>query len=383
MAFSDRPFKLAHANPRMVEDVVRVVAPQWAHRLDYAALTAVDKEYVAREQRDRSALQALIQDKVWRAPITEGEPLANGERPYVDILLEFQSTVERHMAWRMAEYIHALRLNQRESGVEQREGRLPDLLSVVIHNGARPWNAPAVLPGPLVGPPTPEGRAQNALRLYELVDYVALAAQRDLFGLRLPPGGPLATMVELETSPPVELERRLREAFLRHPEASSAGMRRAFHARVRHMRRRRGMDTRELLYYENWLRQTRQGGETMPTLMEATWDKWFEEHDAEVHAQGREQGLTQGREQGLTQGREQGLSQGREQGLAEGTMRTLRRLAVARFGARTADRLSALLRSVDADRLDEVGDWMLVCETADELLERVRTLGRDGAQQTH
>ena len=136
----------------------------------------------------------------------------------------------------------------------------------------------------------------------------------------------------------------------------------------------------------------------MPTLMEATWDKWFEEHDAEVHAQGREQGLTQGREQGLTQGREQGLTQGREQGLtqgreqgltqgreqglAEGAMRTLRRMAVARFGARTADRLSALLRSVDADRLDEVGDWMLACETDEELLDRVRTLGRDGAQQT-
>ena len=105
----------------------------------------------------------------------------------------------------------------------------------------------------------------------------------------------------------------------------------------------------------------------MPTLMEATWDKWFEEHDAEVHARG------------LTQGREQGLTQGREQGLAEGTMRTLRRMAVARFGARTADRLSALLRSVAADRLDEVGDWMLACETADELLERVRALGGNGA----
>ena len=341
---------------------MRVVALQWAHQLDYAALTAVDKEYIAHERRDRATLQGLIQDKVWRAPFKEGEPLANGERPYVDILLEFQSDVDRLMAWRMADYIHALRLNQRESGVEEREGRLPDLLSVVIHNGARPWNAPAVLPGPLVGPPTPEGRAQNAQRLYELVDYVALAAQRDLFGLRLPPDGPLATMVELETSPPVELERRLREAFLRHPEASSAGMRRAFHARVRHMRQRHDMHTHGLMYYENWLRRTRQGGQTMPTLMEATWDKWFEEHDAEVHARGREQG--------------------REQGLAEGTMRTLRRQAVARFGARTADQLSTLLRSVDADRLDEVGDWMLSCETADELLARVWALGSGGVRRT-
>ena len=376
MAISDRPFKLIHANPRMVEDVVRVVAPRWAHQLDYAALTAVDKEYVAREQRNRKALQALIQDKVWRAPVDNAEPLANGERPYVDILMEFQSEVDRRMAWRMADYIHALRLNQRESGVEQREGRLPDLLSVVIHNGARVWKAPAVLPGPLIGPPTPAGRARNAVRLYELVDYAALAAQRDLFGLRLPPGGPLATMVALETSPPAELEGRLREAFLRHGEASSAGMRRGFHARVRHMRRRHGMDTRELMYYENWLR-AQQGGQAMPTLMEATWDKWFEEHDAQMIAQGREQGLTLGREQGLTQGREQGLTQG----IAEGAARTLRRQAGARFGAQTADRLSTLLRSVDVDRLDDVGAWMLACETGDELLERVRALRQDQTQR--
>ena len=220
-----------------------------------------------------------------------------------------------------------------------------------------------MLPGPLVGPPTQEGRARNAVRIYELVDYVALAAQRDLFGLPLPPGGPLATMVELETSPPVDLERLLREAFLRHAEASWAGMRRGFHARVRHMRRRRGMQTHGLLYYENWLRRVRQGEQRMPTLMEATWDKWFEEHDAQVHAQGREQGL----------------AQGRRLGLAEGTMRTLRRMAATRFDAQTAGRLSALLRSVDVDRLDDVGDLMLVCETAGELLERVRALGGDEA----
>lgn len=351
----------------MVEDVVRFVAPQWADRLDYEALVAVDKEYVAREQRNREALQALVQDKVWRAPLKEGQPLANGERPYVDILLEFQSEVDRRMAWRMADYIHALRLNQRDSGVEEREGRLPDLLSVVIHNGARVWDAPAVLPGPLVGPPTEEGRGRNAVRIYEMVDYAALAALRDLFGLPLPPGGPLTTMVELETAPPVELERRLREAFLRHAEAASAGMRRGFHARVRHMRRRRGLDTGQLSYYENWLRRARQGEQQMPTLMEATWDKWFEEHDAQI--------LTQGREQG----RQEGRQEGREQGLAEGSVRTLRRLADRRFGAQTARQLSAMLRSVDSDRLAEVSDWMLACQTGDELLERVRALGRGEA----
>ena len=376
MASSDRPFKLAHADPRLVEDVVRLVATQWADRLDYDALVAVDKEYVAREQRNRGELQALIQDRVWRAPLKDGAPLANGERPYVDIVLEFQSAVDRRMAWRMADCLHALRLNQRESGVAEREGRLPDVLSVVVHNGARAWDAPATLPGPLVGPPTAAGRARNAVRLYELVDYATLAAERDLFGLRLPPDGPLATLVELETAPPGELARRLRDAFLRHPDAGSAGLRRALHARVRHMLRRHGLDVLELSYYENRLRQAQRGGKTMPTLMEATWDAWFEEHDAQISAQAREQGLTQGREQGLTQGREQGLTQG----LAEGSSRMLRRLAERRFGARTAERLSALLSGVATDRLAEVGDWMLACETGDELLERVGSLRAPGGR---
>ena len=94
----------------------------------------------------------------------------------------------------------------------------------------------------------------------------------------------------------------------------------------------------------------------MPTLMEATWDKWFEEHDAQVHAEGRRLGL------------------------AEGAMRTLRRQAAARFGAQTAGRLSAMLRSVDVDRLDDVGDLMLMCKTDGELLERVRALGGDEAR---
>ena len=354
MASADRPFKLVHANPRMVEDIVRLVAPQWAERVDYAALATADKEYVGREQRNRRELEALVQDKVWRAPLRDGEPLANGGRPYVDVLLEFQSEVDRTMAWRMADYLHALRLNQRESGVAEREGRLPDLLPVVIHNGARPWDAPDTLSGPLVRPLAGE---RNAVRLYELIDYAALAADPAPLR-RLPAGGPLATMVELETAPPDELAERLWQAFLRHPEAGSAGMRRGFHARVRHMRRRRRMETPELSYYEDRLRQAQRGGQTMPTLMEATWDKWFEEHDARI----------------LAQGRQLGLAEGSARGLMEGSARVLCRQAERRFGAEISRRLPALLGALDADRLAEVGDWMLACETGDELLARVRAI---------
>ena len=100
------------------------------------------------------------------------------------------------------------------------------------------------------------------------------------------------------------------------------------------------------------------------------------EWTAEWVAEGREQGLEQGREQGLEQGREQGLEQGREQGLEQGRAEEralLCRLAARKFDAATAERLSAVLAEVgDADRLAEVGDWIIECGTADELFARLQ-----------
>ena len=91
--------------------------------------------------------------------------------------------------------------------------------------------------------------------------------------------------------------------------------------------------------------------------------------------QGREQGLEQGREQGLEQGREQGLEQGREQGRAE-ERALLCRLAARKFDDAAGRRLAAALAEVgDAERLAEVGDWIIECGTADELLDRVARPG--------
>ena len=90
------------------------------------------------------------------------------------------------------------------------------------------------------------------------------------------------------------------------------------------------------------------------TLVErvAEWPKqWFRE--------GREQGVREGIEQGI------------EQGLAhERTL--LRRLAVSRFGAETAERLSGVLAGIaDPEALAEVGEWLVRCETGSEFLARV------------
>ena len=106
-------------------------------------------------------------------------------------------------------------------------------------------------------------------------------------------------------------------------------------------------------------------------MLEETVREWT----ADWVAEGREQGLEQGREQGLEQGREQGLEQGREQGLEQGRAEEralLCRQAARKFDAAAGQRLSAALADVaDADRLAEVGDWIIECGTAAELLTRV------------
>ena len=84
-------------------------------------------------------------------------------------------------------------------------------------------------------------------------------------------------------------------------------------------------------------------------------------------ARWRDPWIEQGKQQGIELGKRQGIEQGkREQGRAQ-----LRRLAEVRFGAATAERLSALLQAEDdLQRLDALAVAVVRCETGDELLRQ-------------
>ena len=97
----------------------------------------------------------------------------------------------------------------------------------------------------------------------------------------------------------------------------------------------------------------------------------LEERVSQWPAQWVQEGLERGREQGLERGREQGLEQGLERGL-EHERALLRRQAASRFGAATAEGVSGTLaRIADPERLAEVGEWLVRCDTGEEFLARV------------
>ena len=69
------------------------------------------------------------------------------------------------------------------------------------------------------------------------------------------------------------------------------------------------------------------------------------------------------------------------EGRAEGQAEVIRRQAVRKFGAVTADRLAEELERVnDPERAIEIGEWLIECESGEELLDRVRRMCRTVAR---
>ena len=100
---------------------------------------------------------------------------------------------------------------------------------------------------------------------------------------------------------------------------------------------------------------------------------------AETVAQWRQDALDEGRRQGVSEGMLEGRRQGMSEGMLEGERVLLRRQATGKFGAAAGDALAALLANEgDVERLAQVGDLVVGCASAEELLWRGRGLLNGG-----
>ncbi len=84
-----------------------------------------------------------------------------------------------------------------------------------------------------------------------------------------------------------------------------------------------------------------------------------------------EEAITEWRQAALAEGH----AAGRSEGLHEGERALLRRQAARRFGAQAGDALAKLMAGEqDAERLAELGDLVLDCESGEELLRQGRSM---------
>ena len=326
----DEVYKRLFAFPRMVEDLLRgFVGGEWIDDIDFSTLRKLSAEYIGEELRRRHG------DTVWRVHRREdGLPLL--------VLLEFQSTADPDMALRVLEYTALLYRELKRNEALGPEGKRPAVLPVVLYNGESPWTA-AVEVGELIIPVGPTLAPCQPSQRYLVLD------ERHMEEDDLPSHNLVTAVVGLERSrSPADLVRvveALRQ-WRRVPRDDEL-MRVFVDWMLRLMKRFTPHEEQELA-------PARTLEEVQMTL---------EERVSQWPAQWVQEGLERGLEQGLEQGLERGLEHERA---------LLRRMAASRFGAAVAKRLSGTLaRIADPERLAEVGEWLVRCDTGEEFLARV------------
>ena len=312
---NDPAYKRLFSRPRMVRDLLSgFAARDWSAELDLGSLTPLSASYVTDDLRQRHG------DLVWRLRFKDERWL------YVVLLLEFQSAVDRSMAVRMLTYTALLYQKLIADGVLRERSVLPPVLPVVIYNGRRPWTVPVDV-AELIA----TGRGASLARYQPSQRYFLLDEGR-LGGADLPSGNLVSALIALETN----------RDQLRAPELLGA--------LIDLLRKQ---DDAELTAaFTEWVAQVlmprRFGGSVtgpLPRLEEvrAMLAETVQEWTAEWVEQGREQGQRE----------------------------LLCHLVAGKFDPAASDRLAAKLDGVeDADRLAQVGDWIIECETADDLFAR-------------
>ena len=319
----DAAYKSLFSHPRMVADLLRGFAAKgWSDRLDFKTLEKVPAEFVSEDLRRRQG------DGLWRVRLRGSSWLQ------VVVLLEFQSASDPYMAVRLLAYgslLYQDLIRRRELGPG---GELPPVLPVVLYNGRSRWRAAdevAKLVAPVEGP---LAEYQMSLRYFVL-------DERGLGEDDLPEGNLVASLVEFESSRSTE---DLARAASRLPDWFRGGddpeLRRSF------LRWASEVVTLSSSVPEEVLGRM----EEEPTMLA----EWVKEYYEEARLKGIEQGMERGR--------------------AEERARLCRQ-AERKFGAGTSARLSGLLDRLTASgQLDEVGDWVIDCDTGADLLARAERM---------
>ena len=364
----DAAHKYIYSLPEVAADLLRLVAPQWVDELDLSTLEDRSSEYLDAAHRKR------LGDMVWRVGFRRSR-LPGGSASSVLVLIEFQSTVDRHMIKRMREYAEMLLDRVARGGAAAREGGLPWLLPIVVYNGSEPWTAAGQATDPAS---LPSDAVALHLALLQPLAYHLLAAGGNLTSRALPAEDwPLenrvsATVRLQAAGAPQELLPCLLEEAIRFPGPANKAFRQALHSWARALWEHK---TGGVLGFPAFEELERRKGAVMATVAEAAWDRWDAKVRAEAFEQGVEQGMARGVEQGIAQGVEEGIAQGVESGLRQGGARLVTRQAALKFGGGTAGRLRSLLEGLRTQEdLDRVGDLILECGGSGELLSRVSNL---------
>ena len=331
-AVHDPTYKELYSFPRMLEELVRALARHWAEAIDFSTLRKLSTEYVSSGRARRYG------DMLWGARLRHGQG-------HVLVPLEFQATLDYSMPLRVLDYGSSALMEWARQVTLGRGDKSALLLPIVIYSGVRPWDVPTRL-AELLPATNPQ-----LLVNQPLYEHFLLEERRG--GTSGLPAENLVTalvgVVRARTQD--DLVMRLNRLHDQLGNDREGALDRAL-----------TMWTKRLLSSLHTPLAELAAATTLKEVLEmikptGEWAvRWYED------------GLEEGREQG----REQGRKQGRKQGRSEGQVLVVRQLAIRKFGAETARRVSEALDQLsDPEEIRAVADAVIDCDTPEDFLARV------------
>lgn len=124
----DAAYKLFFSNQTLFRQLLETfVAQPWVAELDFNRCQKLEKSFVSPQFRQ------LESDLVYQVQLQDSTA-------YVCILLEFQSTVQRFMAIRVANYVTHFYMEL--LAADKKIKQLPPVFPIVLYNGRHRWTAP-------------------------------------------------------------------------------------------------------------------------------------------------------------------------------------------------------------------------------------------------
>ena len=355
----DATYKTIFSHRFMVEELMRWLVADLhgaAGLVDVLDLSGMERMQEQSVTSGAGGQHGYANDIVWQAPIRHRPQGGEGWQSLV-VMLEFQSTVDYGMALRIRNYVDSLHMERWRGRRVRRRDRLAPVLPIVLYRGRPRWTAAArvidlVTPGAMGEGGKDAGVASRASALFAGDGYLLLDTLR-LGPEDLNDANAAALLAGLENLWRARIPAQLAALRARLDEPELAPLREVVFRWVQHLAKRRNrMD----LGMEDMAEIDRmhESGET-EAYFAARLRAWQDEYRAEGRAQGIERGIEQGLERGLA---------------AERAL--LCRQAGRKFSADTAERLADLLATVDdTDRLAQVGEWIIDCDTGERLLARI------------
>ena len=337
MASHDAAWKRLFSFTDMPRDLLAGFVPRkWVEKLDLSTLEPWPADLVSNGLRERHA------DRVWRVRRRDRSGC-------VLVTVEFQSRVDRTMAVRVLDYStllyqELLRNKALRRGARAKPEPLPPVLPIVLHHGTKRWWARKDVAG-LCAPAGEDLAPYQPAQRYFLLDVAAYTGP-------LPEGHNLmAALIRLAHCRSVETASEVLKMLTEWLAREQTGLLGAILVWYEQARRRHDLPKLDLSILDDL-----NEGKTMPNeVMREQVARWADRRFAERAAPR--------------------IERSRVEGLTEGQAAVICRLAARKFGPETADRLAERLTEIsDPERLGEVGEWLLECDSGEELLARVARL---------